>query len=252
VRPRIGITLDLDDEFLEVRQEYAAAVINAGGMPVLLPPIWEEALNAAGFIDGLLLTGGADLPPEWYGEELSISPAIYKPVNPERIEFEKALLKEVMRRKLPVLGICLGMQLINVALGGSLYQDLTLREPKALDHRKGPHEIKIIRSFCAYYTLQYPLITVNSSHHQAVKTVGSGLEVFAMAQDGIVEGFCAKDYPFLVGVQWHPERSVEGGKVPNAPSGRWSAPRNCDKLSAALFDLFIKTCSDPVSGGERS
>lgn len=244
VKPRIGITMDMDAGFFKVRYDYAAAVVSSGGIPVMLAPVMEEIDAAAGFIDGLLLPGGADLPPEWYGEELSIPPECFKPARRERIEFESALLKEVMRVELPVMGICLGMQLINVVLGGTLYQDIGLQAVSGGDHRKGHHEINITRPYCPSPSFHSQLIIVNSSHHQAVKTFGKGLEAFAEAGDGIVEGYFARDYPFLVGVQWHPERDIEGRKLPEEGTGPLESPRNRDKLSVAIFDDFIRTARD--------
>lgn len=242
MKPVIGITSDLDDELFRLKRGYVSAIAAAGGLPLILPPFavdaGDEAKRLAGIIDGLLLSGGGDLPPEYYGEKISVLPGCLKPVRKERIEFELALLGEVMKRKRPVLGICLGMQLINVALGGSLYQDIKLQVPGALDHKSGLHEVRVDQTFLSILGLQDPAsaFTVNSFHHQAVRNIGDTLEACAVSTDGVVEGFRRRDYPFLLGVQWHPERSSckTGEFLLNAGS--------CDTLSLKIFESFIHKC----------
>ncbi|MBA4348900.1 MAG: gamma-glutamyl-gamma-aminobutyrate hydrolase [Thermodesulfovibrio sp.] len=221
MKPIIGITSDMDEDFFKLRQDYVSAIVNAGGMPVIIPPLMESVNSMAGFINGLLLSGGRDLLPKYYGEEISVPHECMKFVDEERSDFEFALLCEVIRRQKPVLGICYGMQLINVALGGTLYQDIGYQIPNALDHKEGLHNIQTNQSLTSIVNLQPSVISVNSSHHQAIKSSGKGLKVFAVSDDGVIEGFYKWDYPFLVGVQWHPERSY-------------------DKLSLMLFESFIR------------
>ncbi|MFO0753793.1 MAG: gamma-glutamyl-gamma-aminobutyrate hydrolase family protein [Thermodesulfovibrionales bacterium] len=249
MRPVIGITVDIHENFLRLRQEYVSAVVHAGGVPLLLPPVGGDIPFSADAVDGLLLTGGGDIPPEEYGESVAVPCERLTPVRRERVAYEKALLEEVVRRGKPVLGICFGMQLINVAFGGTLYQDISLQVPHALDHRVSPHRISLSP---VPGGLDHAVpggasaAAVNSFHHQAVKEVGRGLEVFARAEDGIVEGFFSKDFPFLVGVQWHPERGVEGG---GSPDGFWLAPPNCGTLSLAIFELFMREAGTGRAGG---
>lgn len=196
-RPVIGITVDVHEDRLALRANYAEAVEEAGGLPLLLPPGTGAGDYARG-IDGLLIPGGEDMEPSYYGEPplpgLKLVPRM-------RSDFEIALFHEIMGLGKPVLGICYGMQLINVALGGSLYQDIKGLLPLAVDHSKS-HEIEV-RETALMQTGRYE---VNSTHHQAVKALGGGLEVLAVSQDGLVEALYGKDYPYLLCVQWHPER----------------------------------------------
>ncbi|MCI0469745.1 MAG: gamma-glutamyl-gamma-aminobutyrate hydrolase family protein [Nitrospirae bacterium] len=207
------------------------SVSRAGGLPIVIPPCpKDEAGHIAALIDGLLLSGGGDLLPEYYGEEITVPCGCIDPVDKKRSDFEISLLKEMVREEKSVLAICYGMQIVNVAFGGSLIQDIKCQMGNVLDHSSGQHMVEILDKFYSYCGIQ-PSNTsnsgtsqrsVNSSHHQAVKRLGDGLEVFALAEDGIVEGFFKTDYPFLVGVQWHPERSFY------------------DIISLALFETFIK------------
>jgi putative glutamine amidotransferase len=153
-------------------------------------------------ISGLLIPGGRDLMPSYYNENTLFS---IEPESPERIKFEFSLLREIIRLKKPVMGICYGMQIVNVMHGGSLYQDIRSQLGGTLDHRQGSHSISVLDNPFLWGGRQ----TVNSSHHQGVKKLGEGLVSFATAEDGLVEAFYREGYGFLVGVQWHPER-MEG------------------------------------------
>lgn len=203
-RPVIGITLDIEGDYLRLRRNYASVIKNAGGIPLLIP-IDNEAASVAEIIDGLLIPGGDDLDPSYFSEEPHPSVKI---TQRDRTGFEFLLLKAIMELGKPVLGICYGMQLINVAFGGSLYQDIESRIKDALDHRKGNHTIKMVQS--SRFQVQGSEFIVNSFHHQAVRELGEGLEVCAFAEDNIIEAVCMPAYPFLAGIQWHPER-MDGG-----------------------------------------
>lgn len=214
-KPVIGITLDIDEEYLRLKRFYPSAIIRAGGIPLMIPSGNEPSL-IADFIDGLLIPGGRDIDPSYFSE--APHPTV-RTVARERTDFEIALLMAVMERKKPVFGICYGMQLINVALGGNLYQDMESQINDVLDHRNGNHGIKIIHD--PRFTTHDSRFVVNSSHHQAVRKLGEGLEACAFSDDGIVEAFSLRDYPFLFAVQWHPERSD-------------------DELSLSLLRLFVE------------
>jgi len=189
--------IDREGEYLRLKYHYAEAVMKAGGLP-LLTPHGNDPLSIAETIDGLLIPGGPDIDPSYFGEEphpsLEIAPR-------ERTDFEISVVKAIMRAGKPVFGICYGMQLINVAFGGSLYQDIGSQCDTAIDHRSGYHRITGGDSIFGGEFM------VNTSHHQAVRGLGDRLEVCAASDDQLVEAICLSDYPFLVGVQWHPERS---------------------------------------------
>lgn len=210
--PIIGITVDIDGEYLRLRHHYSDAIIKAGGIPALIPPSGNPA-SYAERIDGLLIPGGDDVDPSYYNEGMEYE--MMKIVNRDRTDFEISTLNEIVKLRRPVLGICYGMQLINVALGGSLYQDLDSYLPVAINHRKDYHIIVIEdcvgESQLRHYLRLRPLerFSVNSTHHQAIKTLGRGLKAVAFSPDNVIEAICMEDYPFLLGVQWHPERLMD-------------------------------------------
>jgi len=220
LKPIIGITSDIEGDFLRLRKDYVSAVEKSGGLPLILSPVIEDISQIADMIDGLLLPGGNDLSPEYYGEKISVPDDLLKIVRKERSDFAFAVLKEVIKKHKPVLGICYGMQLLNVAFGGTLYQDIGIQIKGTLDHKSGQHTIQIAQPLA--FIPQPSAYTVNSSHHQAVKALAGGFEAFALSDDGIIEGIYKKGYNFLVGVQWHPERIFY------------------DKLSLGIFEAFIR------------
>ncbi len=202
-RPVIGITLDVDGEYLRIKHQYPPAIRRAGGIPLLIPHANDPG-TVADIIDGLLIPGGGDIDPSYYSEfpiQIEDERTGHRGVSKERTEFEIALLRAIIESRKPVLGICYGMQMINVALGGSLYQDISVQFGTAVDHGKGKHRI------LGRGDLLGGEFMVNSSHHQAVKHIGNGLSSIAISDDGIIEALELPGYPFLVGVQWHPERS---------------------------------------------
>lgn len=206
-RPVIGITTDIKDGSFVIEDAYARAVAKAGGIPVLIPSLPERPgllRETVSRIDGLLLPGSRDMDPRYYNEEPH--PKL-RPMSAERTETELIVLKESCERTIPVLGICGGMQLLNVFFGGSLYQDISSFLPDAVPHEKGAvHDILIENGTLLHRVSGSSEFDVKSYHHQAVKDIGAGLRVSATAPDGIVEGIEATKPVYIVGVQWHPER----------------------------------------------
>jgi putative glutamine amidotransferase len=215
-RPTIGITPDLCTPAdaaprYELKVAYADAVIRAGGLPFVLP-YSEDPTVVDQYLDrvsGVLVTGGAfDISPELYGDTAREGLGALKQ---SRTGFEMALMQAALKRNMPVLGICGGMQLLNVVLGGTLVQDILREVENARDHeqkhdRSQPHHPVDVKdgTLLAEYLGRGQLM-VNSTHHQAVKKAGENVVVSAVSPDGVVEAIEATGHVFAVGVQWHPE-----------------------------------------------
>lgn len=218
-KPLIGVTLDsLETEkyatfpWYGVRKNYCECVAEMGGIP--FPLIHDLSLVQAytSLLDGLLITGGGhDISPTYYGIE-KIHPTVA--LKPQRTAFELAMAKAVLEKNIPLLGICGGEQVLNVALGGSLIQHIPDEIPNSLDHlqpqrRNEPiHTITVKQGTLLHKIVKTEEFSVNSVHHQAVKTPGQGVVVNAFAADGVIEGIEAPAYRFCLGLQWHPEFSI--------------------------------------------
>jgi putative glutamine amidotransferase len=209
-RPRIGLTLDHDDADgrYELKRRYVDAVLAAGGLPILLPHDRAVAGAYLALLDGLVVTGGAfDVPPELYGE--ARRPECGR-TKPERTAFERDLLEAALAARMPVLGVCGGMQLVNVVRGGTLFQDL-VADAGIRGHEQPPpkdapvHEVDVSPGSALAALVGAGGLRVNSTHHQAVREPGAGVLVTARAPDGVVEAIELPDQPFALGVQWHPE-----------------------------------------------
>jgi putative glutamine amidotransferase len=211
--PLIGITTGSDSkrpEFYSLRHEYVRSVELAGGLPVVLVP-GDQAGSAALLdrLDGLVVTGGVDIAPGLYG---AVSHPTVSAVNPERDRFETTILREALARDLPVLGICRGIQLLNVVRGGTLIQDIPSEIGSEIPHDPPghardavAHDVEIVTGTLLADLLGAGKGAVNSFHHQAVSRLGEGLVVSARSADGIVEGVELAGARFTVAVQWHPE-----------------------------------------------
>ena len=221
-RPVIGLTLDSEPPggysnmpWYALRENYCAAVSRAGGLPVLLPHEAGQADAYLGLIDGLVVTGGAfDVDPALFGATSRHARVTTKDA---RTAFEMAVLKGALARDIPVLGICGGQQLLNVALGGTLIQHIPDEVENALAHEQpNPrtetgHAVRVEPGTLLHRIVEADKLEVNSAHHQAVRETGPGVVVDAWAPDGVVEGIEDPSRRFCLGVQWHPEYAIDPG-----------------------------------------
>ncbi|NHN89642.1 gamma-glutamyl-gamma-aminobutyrate hydrolase family protein [Acetobacter conturbans] len=241
--PLVGVTLDQEPggsgqysafPWYALRANYMGAVVKAGGLPVALSHAPCLAEQVVARLDALIVTGGAfDIDPKLYGTPRAETTTTLKPA---RTAAEMALLEAALKRNIPVLGICGGMQLMAAALEGTLIQDISTEQPDALPHEQpnprdqAGHIVHIEQNTLLGQIVGRGTMAVNSSHHQAVRTPGRA-RVSARAEDGIIE---AIEYPsarFCVGVQWHPEFLIDPG-------------------DSALFAAFIQAAQDETVSGD--
>jgi putative glutamine amidotransferase len=213
MRPVVGVTIGYDQrraDMFVLRRDYVRSVEKAGGLPLVLSPGRPvDAAELVSRLDGLVLSGGSDVDPELYGEKRH--PKVTQ-VFRERDDFELALAREALDRDLPILAICRGHQVLNVASGGTLIQDIPFQLSRAVDHDpererwETAHEVYVEPDTKLRKLLGRDKVAVNSFHHQAVKDLGRSLVVSARSlDDGVIEGIEAPDRRFAIGVQWHPE-----------------------------------------------
>lgn len=204
-RPLIGISANTADIDLTLRRVYCDQIVRAGGVPMVLPPVddAEVLINMLEGIDGLVLTGGADYNPLWYGEQPEKE---LHTINSTRDLPELLLTRLAFNRQIPILGICRGVQTMAIALGGNLVQDLKtpLKHSQDAPRSEATHSVTIAEG-STLYGLYGQETFVNSFHHQAVKDCGSHLHVVATAPDGVIEAVESTEQKALMGVQWHPE-----------------------------------------------
>ncbi len=209
----IGITCMQDEECTQVwlHRNYYRAVERVGGVPVLLPPLRPGPTvdRVVEFVDGLILAGGGDVDPQFFGEEPFPETGY---IEPERDLFEISLARCALRAGLPVLGICRGMQVLNIACGGDIYQDISLigGNRRFKHYQTAPrwyptHEIYINPNTLLFKIIGDHRLRVNSFHHQVIRRLGKGLRAAAWSRDGIVEALEHDEAPFVLGVQFHPE-----------------------------------------------
>ncbi|MDT2815500.1 gamma-glutamyl-gamma-aminobutyrate hydrolase family protein [Vagococcus carniphilus] len=193
---------------------YVRGVQLAGGLPILLPiGTKEDAIEYVTQIDKLVLTGGQNVNPKWYQEELSFDASL---MSTKRDEFELALINETMRQKKPIFAVCRGLQLINVALGGTLHQDLSQRTPEPVIHMQDPipreeptHKIRTEEG-SSLRQIYGENTSVNSFHFQSIKELAPSLKVAAISEDNIIEGIESNStISPILGVQWHPDFAYE-------------------------------------------
>ena len=220
MRPVIGVMplMDQERESLWMLPGYFDVLTETGGLPVMFPLTEneEQIRQLINITDGLLFTGGHDVSPGLYGEEplLQLGSTCI-----ERDRMEQIALKYAMEQDKPVLGICRGIQLINAALGGTLYQDLPTMHPSEISHRqerpydKPSHEVTLVPDTPLMKLTGKKTLRVNSCHHQAIRDLAPGLTAMAVSPDGLIEAVFAQSQRFLWAVQWHPEFSFRKDPV---------------------------------------
>ncbi|MBQ9765884.1 MAG: gamma-glutamyl-gamma-aminobutyrate hydrolase family protein [Lachnospiraceae bacterium] len=238
-KPVIGITMSSDEKENKINHAYASAVMRAGGLPVLLPTV-EGTTNIrmsdvyVEEVDGILFSGGTDIHPVYFGEFLQDGYAMPYELSPVRDKFEIELYRSADAKGLPMLGICRGIQLMAVAAGGSIFQDIDMcmmRQLRIRHSQNAPadtlvHPVIIENRTRLGAIMGKTTAWVNSMHHQAVKVVPDGYRVSATSPDGIIEAMeMISNTRFALGVQWHPERLFD------------SAEANCNRK---IFERFIE------------
>ena len=229
IKPIIGIGSDVlrqkgERDRAFAFTTYVESLRKAGAVPVVIPPQPENAAEIISGLDGILLAGGDDCDPTAYGEPQHDT---VHPMDPRRQSNDLTLARLARQRRIPTLGICLGVQMMNVAAGGTLIQDIDSELRTDIEHASEPsdrnrHDVLIEDRTRLAEILGDRELNVNSSHHQAIRHVGEGLRVTALAPDGIIEGLEDPSHPFYVGVQWHPEDMAT------------------EKSAETLFDAFVE------------
>jgi len=227
--PTIGIARPRN---LERLPDYETSIRRAGGNVVVVDVHREDPTSALEVLNGLLLTGGADVDPELYGERQSRA---VHPAKRHRDLFEIAIARLAIERDVPLFAICRGAQILNVALGGNLLQDIPTEIESALPHKieeplaEFAHEVNVVDGSLLRRSMNGVLpnqgCRVNSRHHQAVKRLGEGLVVSARAPDGVIEAIEHTGAHFCLGVQWHPENFWHTGEF------------------RSLFEAFVQACN---------
>ena len=227
--PIIGVSANINSGKLEINDQYFNALTVSGAIPFLLPYTDDESITeaACSLCDGFLLSGGVDIDPAYYGEERLHECG---ETIPARDKGEMALLKHILASGKPIMAICRGAQILNVALGGTLWQDISTQYETAITHRMPPgtevaHNVNVIKGTPLYDIIGYERFDINTIHHQAVKTLGAGLVASAVADDGIIEAYYHEGERYIRAYQWHPERIY--------PISKESAP---------IFADFINAC----------
>lgn len=236
MKPIIGVTASLelgrDDYGIELAD--TEAIVAAGGLPVMLPHLTQQQDidELAERIDGLFLAGGYDIDPTLFNEEPHPNLGV---IIPSRDAFELALTKKIMALNKPILGVCRGAQILNIAVGGDMYQDITTQATgDLLQHQQkaprfhGSHYVEVTEGSLLQQVTGATRIKVNSRHHQANRKVPAPFIISGVSSDGIVEAVECTQHHFVLGVQWHPENMA----------------RVEDAASKGIFAGFIEACRE--------
>ena len=235
VKPIIGISSNQHERVLSISADYVEAITTNGGIPIVIPNLLveEDVLRIIQLIDGLLLTGGGDIDPTFFGEEPQQE---LGNISPERDTFEISITQKMLKLNKPILGICRGCQILNIANGGDMYQDIyTQAENNLLQHTQhaprshASHFVRIYEGTKLSEIIKKEKFKVNSFHHQAVRILPKDFQEGAISSDGIIEAIESKSHSFALGVQWHPE------SMKNNPE------------STDIFKAFIQACKINIS-----
>ncbi len=232
MKPVIGLTVSVkDDGSVSLLEAYSRAIESAGGIPILIPyvkntDIYDDFIEIC---DGIFITGGADIDPRRYGKDKNNTCGAIQPL---RDEMELYILDEALCKNKPVLAVCRGVQLLNVGLGGTLYQDIPTEYPSEINHTQTEgrfipsHKVKIVKDTPLFELIGKDKMTANSFHHQAIMDLAEGLKPMAYAEDGIIEAVYLPARDYVRGYQWHPERLFDS-----------------DGGNRKIFLDFIKACN---------
>ncbi len=229
-KPLIGVTSYHRNEAdrFTLPANYLQAVERAGGLPIIIAPTETNIEDQVDSIDGVMLTGGADIDPVEYGGE---SKSTIYGINRERDRYELQLTRLALEKKLPTLAICRGLQIMNVAIGGTLVEHLPDEYGETVTHRgdnmnKVEHSVSIAEHSMLATILELTEISCSSYHHQSVRRLASGFKVVASSEDGVIEAIESAEYPHVIAVQWHPEHTAE-----------------FDPIQQRLFNIFVSWAS---------
>ncbi|RDW18940.1 gamma-glutamyl-gamma-aminobutyrate hydrolase family protein [Oceanobacillus chungangensis] len=219
MKPIVGVTpsMEVSQIRYSVMNDNVKAILQAGGIPVILPylSLDEDLEQIANEIDGLYATGGDDIDPTLFGEEPH--PKLGT-IIPARDQFEIALTKKMLELKKPILGVCRGAQILNIAAGGDMYQDIyeqidrnLLQHSQKAPRGYGSHFVDVLEGSLLHQLTGSQKLRVNSYHHQANRSVPTGFQISGYASDSVIEAVESTKHPFVLGVQWHPEAMVADG-----------------------------------------
>ena len=238
MRPLIGVTayMELNQSRYMVSRANMQSIYEAGGMPVLLPYVTDEQelKQIVNRVDGLYLTGGDDIDPTLFGEEPH--PKLGT-IIPERDRAEVVLTKKMLEKDKPILAVCRGSQILNIAAGGDMYQDIyTQIDKPLLQHAQyaprehGSHFVYVTKGSLLHGISEQEVFRINSIHHQANRNVPSTYRVSGKASDGIIEALESRSHRFVLGLQWHPESMAVAGDV----------------ISKKVYSQFVEACGDSL------
>lgn len=224
-RPIIGILPSIDGDRIQLTKNYLSALFDAGALGVVLEPTTDvdRIKEYCEICDGFLLSGGVDIDPSYYGEEIKFENV---KVDKSRDDFESLAVPMFFETKKPMLGVCRGLQGLNVFLGGNLYQHID-GHIQTESGENVTHEVNVVKGSLLYNITNEEKLNVNTFHHQNIKDISEKFDIDAYSYDGYIEAIHAKDHPFCLGVQWHPE-----------------IYRRTDEAMRKVFSTFVLKCKE--------